>query len=56
MLQEGLSEKQFAQMVKAGIRLVVPAPLFSKYPKQIRSKLMSLENFITEIRHLRILN
>ena len=47
-LQEGVSSSQFQQMQAAGIRLVVPRPLHTKYPREIRDRLMTLQEFIAE--------
>ena len=52
-LQEGLSDAQFREMREAGLQLVVPVPLWSKYPDNIRDELWSLERFIAEARALR---
>ena len=49
-LQEGVSETQFRQMNESGIKLVVPKRLHAKYPESIRPHILSLENFIAEIR------
>jgi hypothetical protein len=51
-LQEGVSETQFAEMRAAGIRLVVPKKLFSKYPKSVRPELITLAQFISELKAL----
>lgn len=51
-LQEGVTEAQYDQMQRAGIRLVVPKPLHSKYPKSLRHKLMTFADFILEVRNL----
>jgi len=51
-LQEGVSENQFAQMEKAGIVLVVPQPLFKKYPESVRDRLVNFEWFIGEVSEL----
>ena len=51
-LQEGVSEPQFAEMKAANVQLVVPTKLVEKYPKSIRSELMSLDSFIYEVRLL----
>lgn len=45
-VQEGVSENQFKEMQLAGVRLVVPRPLQDKYPKRIRSQLLSFEQFL----------
>lgn len=49
-LQEGISENQFKEMVNAGIKLVVPRKIHSKYPNSIRNELMSLEEFLGDVR------
>ena len=48
-VQEGLSETQFREMKESGVKLVVPARLWSKYPPTIRRELLSLEAFIAEV-------
>ena len=52
-LQEGVSPHQFAEMKAANVRLVVPKPLHTKYPDEIRDKLMTLTDFIMETKDLR---
>jgi EcoRII C terminal len=54
-LQEGVSEAQYAEMENSGVQLVVPKSLISKYPKSVQQKLMTLEHFINEVRHLNII-
>jgi len=51
-LQEGVSESQFKEMTGANVRLVVPQPLISHYPKSIQPHLQTLESFIGDIRLL----
>jgi hypothetical protein len=51
-LQEGVSEGQFAEMVEARVRLVVPAELVKKYPAAVRPHLQTLESFIGDVRLL----
>ena len=51
-LQEGVSENQFREMTEAGIQLVVPAPLFNKFPKSVRPHLQTFESFIGDVRLL----
>lgn len=51
-LQEGVSVNQFMEMKEAGITLVVPRGLHEKYPKEIRDKLVSLSDFIDEIKFI----
>ena len=52
-LQEGVSENQFRAMQSAGIQLVVPERLHTRYPKAVRPHLQSLESFIGDVRALR---
>lgn len=40
------------EMKEAGITLVVPTGLHEKYPKEIRDKLVSLSDFIDEIKFI----
>ena len=49
-LQEGLSLSQFRQITDAKLRLVVPRRLHQRYPKDIRSKLLTLADFIAQVR------
>lgn len=47
-LQQGVSVMQFDQMEAAGIRLVVPRSLHGSYPEAVRSRLVSLKEFLSE--------
>jgi hypothetical protein len=49
-LQEGVSEGQFNEMAEAGVRLVVPASLHTAYPDPVRPHLITLEQFIGDLR------
>jgi len=51
-LQEGVSEGQFKEMVSANVILVVPAGLHDSYPKSVQPHLVTLEEFIGEVRLL----
>ncbi|WP_145509789.1 type II restriction endonuclease [Yersinia rochesterensis] len=51
-LQEGVSVNQFQEMKDAGVQLVVPKPLHKKYPESIRDELISLDDFIQEIKEI----
>ena len=51
-LQEGVSENQFNEMEAEGVTLVVPKKLVGKYPKGVRSRLVTLESFIKELKEL----
>lgn len=49
-LQEGVSENQFAEMQAARLQLVVPAALISAYPESLRPQLITLDQFICDVR------
>lgn len=49
-LQEGVSQAQFNEMTEAGVRLVVPAGLHDAYPDTVRPHLITLEEFIGDVR------
>ena len=51
-LQEGVSENQFREIREAGVELVVPKSLHSKYPRAVRQDLQTLESFLADIRLL----
>ena len=51
-LQEGVSERQFAQLRETNIRLVVPRLLHTRYPQSVRGELMTLQDFVTETREI----
>ncbi|WP_335902429.1 type II restriction endonuclease [Shewanella algae] len=51
-LQQGVSENQFEEMKEAGVKLVVPEPLHGSFPKSIRAELLTLAEFIEEIKSL----
>lgn len=51
-LQEGVSESQFREMQMEGVSLVVPKPLHKSYPEAIRPELITLDNFINEMKEL----
>ncbi len=46
-LQEGVTERQHAEMVASGVRLVVPKSLRTKYPKTIRPHLLTVGQFLS---------
>jgi hypothetical protein len=48
-LQEGVSEAQFAEMRRGGVKLVVPKRLMRSFAKSIQPHLQSLEGFIGEV-------
>ncbi len=49
-LQEGVSIAQFQEMKAAKVQLVVPAPLVTKYPKEVRPELVTLSQFIGQLK------
>ena len=51
-LQQGVSENQFSQMREAKVRLVVPQSLHNNYPQSVRPELMTLQDFVGEMRAL----
>ncbi len=51
-LQEGVSATQMKQMEDAGVVLVVPKPLHLKYPEEVRGNLVTISDFIREIKSL----
>jgi hypothetical protein len=53
-LQEGVSEGQYAEMEEAQVVLVVPAPLHDKYPRSVRSRLLTLQDFVDHVRALEL--
>lgn len=51
-LQQGVSENQFREMQTENVKLVVPEPIHSSFPKEIRGDLYSLSSFIKETKKL----
>jgi hypothetical protein len=51
-VQEGVSERQFQEMVAAGVQLVVPAPLKTTFPSSVQAHLQTIEGFIADVRPL----
>lgn len=49
-LQEGVSAKQIKDIYQNNITLVVPAELHGNYPKDERSKLLKVEDFVKHVR------
>jgi hypothetical protein len=52
-LQEGISVTQYAEMKAAGVHLVIPKLLVQKFPQRVQGELVTLEDFINSVRHLR---
>ncbi len=53
-LQEGVSENQFREMQEANVKLVVPKPIISTYPKSVQPHLQTLESFVADVRLLNL--
>lgn len=51
-LQEGVSERQFQEMVGAGVQLVVPEALKTTFPASVQEHLQTVESFIADVRLL----
>ena len=49
-LQEGVSLTQYREMQESGVRLVVPKGLHEKFPREIRAELLTLTDFIRQVR------
>ncbi|MCC6929816.1 MAG: hypothetical protein IT359_12620 [Gemmatimonadaceae bacterium] len=49
-LQEGVSEAQLDEMTRHNVILVVPEPLRKAFPKQLWSRLKTLQGFLEEVR------
>lgn len=51
-LQQGVSVAQYREMKAEGIRLVVPEGLHKSYPEEVRGEIMSLSEFINQLKKL----
>lgn len=51
-IQEGVTVPQMEQMAVEGVKLVVPAPLHRRFQADSRSQLMSLDDFVADVRTL----
>jgi len=51
-LQEGVSERQFAEMAAHHLTLVVPKANIDCFPKPVRPSLVTVEDFLASVRHL----
>jgi EcoRII C terminal len=52
LVQEGVSETQFREMMQAGVQLVVPAGLTDRFPGLVQPHLQSLDSFIADVLRL----
>lgn len=48
-LQQGISNNQLVEMYKYNVCLVVPKPYLTSFPKEFRSKILTLEGFIKQV-------
>lgn len=53
-LQSGISSKQLTEMSVAGVTLVVPTSLHKEYPAAQRSQILSVEQFVTEVKAIQV--
>lgn len=51
-LQEGVSENQFREMQDCNVQLVVPRGLIGKYPAAVQPHLLTVRDFLAELRQL----
>ena len=51
-LQEGISETQYAEMKRNNLKLVVPEPKIKSYPASYSHELLTIEDFVAELRSL----
>ena len=51
-LQEGVSENQFREMQDCNVQLVVPRGLIDKYPTSVQPHLLTVRDFLAELRQL----
>lgn len=51
-LQQGISENQLAQMFDNKVILVVPRPYITSFPPVFRSKILTLDKFMTKTRQI----
>jgi len=45
-LQESISSAQLAEMFQANVRLIVPKPHLTSFPKEFRDRILTLEKFV----------
>jgi hypothetical protein len=53
-LQQGISKNQLSEMKKYGVKLVVPHSYHSSFPKEYRSDIYSLQDFILNVSSIQI--
>lgn len=49
-LQQGISRNQLVEMYKYNVCLVIPKPYIKSFPEDFRTKILTLDNFIKEVR------
>jgi len=51
-LQQGVSDRQFEEMRQENVQLVVPEPVLKQYKKEIRSEVITVNQFLEEVKSL----
>jgi len=51
-LQQGISINQLKEMTQHHVKLVVPAPYIRTFPEQFRHEILSLDQFISHVKHI----
>ncbi|WP_323028428.1 type II restriction endonuclease [Gelidibacter japonicus] len=49
-LQQGISKNQLEEMYKYNVRLIVPKPYLSSFPPEYRSKILTLDKFVADVK------
>ena len=49
-LQQGISSNQLAEMYKSDVCLVVPKPYISSFPEEYHSRILTLNEFIKQVK------
>lgn len=48
-LQQGISKNQLDEMYKYNVRLIVPQPYLSSFPKEFKDKILTLAQFVQQV-------
>ena len=51
-LEHGVSQDQLQEMLDSGVQLVIPKPNVSRFPKEVRRNIQTLEEFFEETKEL----
>lgn len=49
-LQEGISGKQLDEMTRSSVKLVVPSSLHDKYPQDHKSRILTVDGFVSHVK------